>query len=237
MIVILPPSETKAAGGAPGSSLDLGALAFPPLTAIRERVLDATIAKALAAPPAPTPARQRWIDDDRALRTSPTMPAIERYEGVLYDALEAASLDASARAWVDEHVLVGSALWGFVAACDRIPSYRCSSSDLRGALRGAWADAGAVLGGRTVVDLRSKAYVDVAPVPGAIAVDVVGEDGAALNHWNKHAKGALVRRMAVDVVAAVDAAGLASWARDAGIRLRLVDDARLELTATASGLR
>lgn len=236
MIVILPPSETKAAGGAPGSMLDLGALAFPPLTSSRERVLDATIAKALAAPAASTPGRQRWIDDDRALRTSPTLPAIERYEGVLYDALGAASLVAAARAWVDEHVLVGSALWGLVRASDRIPSYRCSSSDLKGALRGAWADAGAVLAGETVVDLRSKAYVDVAPVPGAIAVDVVGEDGAALNHWNKHAKGALVRRMAASGLEASSAQDVADWAAAQGIRLRATAADRLELTATASGL-
>lgn len=236
MIVILPPSETKAAGGAPGSSLDLGALAFPPLTPTRERVLDATIAKAVAAPAAPTAARQRWIDDDRALRTSPTMPAIERYEGVLYDALGAATLPAQARGWVDAHVVVGSALWGLVRASDRIPSYRCSSSDLKGALRGAWAGAGDVLAGETIVDLRSKAYVDVAPVPGAIAVDVVGEDGAALNHWNKHGKGALVRRMAEDAVEARSAAALAHWAATAGIRLALVADDRLELTATAAGL-
>lgn len=236
MIVILPPSETKAAGGAPGSTLDLGALAFPQLSSTRERVLDATTAKALAAPPAATPARQRWIDDDRSLRSSPTMPAIERYEGVLYDALGVATLDASARAWVDGHVLVGSALWGLVRASDRIPSYRCSSSDLTGALRGAWADAGAVLPGQAVVDLRSKAYADVAPVPGAIAVAVVGEDGAALNHWNKHAKGALVRRMAESGLAAGDADAVASWAADRGIRVRALADDRLELTATAAGL-
>lgn len=237
MIVILPPSETKAAGGAPGSTLDLGALAFPPLTSTRERVLDATIAKAVAAPAAATPARRRWIDDDRALRSSPTMPAIERYEGVLYDGLGAASLDASARAWVDRHVLVGSALWGFVRASDPIPSYRCSSSDLKGPLRGAWAHAGAVLADeRLVVDLRSEAYVDVAPVPGAIAVDVVGDNGAALNHWNKHAKGALVRRMAEAGLAASDVHGLALWAADRGIRLRAIADDRLELTATAAGL-
>lgn len=236
MIVILPPSETKAAGGAPGSMLDLGALAFPPLTSTRERVLDATIAKAVVAPPAATPARQRWIDDDRALRSSPTMAAIERYEGVLYDALGVGSLDAAAAGWVDAHVVVGSALWGFVRASDRIPSYRCSSSDLKGVLRGAWADAGDVLSSSFVVDLRSKAYVDVAPVRGAIAVDVVGEDGAALNHWNKHGKGALVRRMAEARVAAASAADLADWASGEGVRLRAVADDRLELTATAAGL-
>ncbi|MFC7432701.1 MULTISPECIES: YaaA family protein [unclassified Agrococcus] len=236
MIVILPPSETKAAGGAPGSTLDLGALAFPPLRRTRERMVEATIAKAVAAPAAPTAARQRWIDDDRALRTSPTMPALERYEGVLYDALGAATLDAPARAWVDAHVVVASALWGLVRASDRIPSYRCSASDLKGPLRGAWADAAAVLADETVVDLRSKAYVDVAPVPGAIGVDVVGEDGAALNHWNKHGKGALVRRMAGDGVIASSADDLAAWAAGAGIRLRRVADDRLELTATAAGL-
>ena len=38
-----------------------------------------------------------------ALRTAPSTRAVDRYTGVLYDALDAASLDASARRWLGAH--------------------------------------------------------------------------------------------------------------------------------------
>lgn len=232
MRILLPPSETKAAGGAAGSIFDPAALSFPQLSDARARVIDATVAAALAAPAAATAARQRWIDDNRALRAAPTMPAIERYTGVLFDALDADTLDAEARAWVDEHVVLGSALLGLVRARDPIPSYKVSHSSLVGPLRGVWRAAGTSLAGELVVDLRSKAYADLAPVPGAVPVDVVGVDGAALNHWNKHGKGLLVRAMSRHAVVAETGQQLAEWAADADVPLTF-DGERLRLVAAA----
>ena len=88
------------------------------------------------------------------LDTSGAMPAIERYTGVLYDALDADSLGAEARAWLDAHVFVQSALFGLLRAADEIPSYRVSASsrlpELGGALAKQWAGAhsGALAGRR-----------------------------------------------------------------------------------------
>jgi len=230
VIVILPPSETKAAGGAPGSTLDLGALAFPPLGPTRERVLDATIAAAEAAPAAATPARQRWIDDDRALRSSPTMPAIDRYTGVLFDALDAASLDAASRSWLGEHVLIQSAPFGPVGALDGIPPYRLAAgTSLPGvpALRRIWADAVRQAWAQRrpdfVLDLRSEAYAALGPLPEGVPsayVRVMSEDSGgrtrALNHFNKHAKGELVRSLACRGVRIASLDEFVSWASDAG---------------------
>ena len=56
------------------------------------------------------------------------MAAIDRYTGVLYDALDAASLDASARRWLGRHVLIHSAPLGPVGALDRIPAYRLGAA-------------------------------------------------------------------------------------------------------------
>lgn len=237
MIVLLPPSETKAAGGS-GASLTTASqghphLGFPGLAVARTRALAALDRLVAGGQDVSTPAKARAAADNAAVRTSPTMPAIDRYTGVLFDALGAATLDEGGRTWVDDHVVIQSALLGFVRASDRIPAYKVSAtSKLPGErMRALWSDAGAVIDG-FALDLRSKAYAQLAPVPGAVAVDVVSPEGAALNHWNKAGKGALVRALAQSraTVESVDA--LVRWAEstdvplsrtDAGVRLVVQD--------------
>ena len=60
------------------------------------------------------------------LRTAGARPAGEIYTGVLYDALDLASLDTAAKRRAGRSLLVFSGLWGAVRVTDRIPSYRCS---------------------------------------------------------------------------------------------------------------
>uniref|UniRef100_UPI002810A053 peroxide stress protein YaaA n=1 Tax=Microbacterium sp. TaxID=51671 RepID=UPI002810A053 len=107
MIVLLPPSETKAAGGT-GASLTTASLGFPGLAVARSRALDALDRLVAAGQDVSTPAKARAAADNAGVRTSPTMPAIERYTGVLYDALDAAALEPAARRWVDDHVVIQS---------------------------------------------------------------------------------------------------------------------------------
>ena len=101
------------------------------------------------------------------------MAAIDRYTGVLYDALDAASLDAPARRWLGAHVLIHTAPFGPVGALDRDPGLparrggrRCPGSP---PLRRVWADAVtdalADLSPTFVLDLRSEAYAALGPVP------------------------------------------------------------------------
>ncbi|WP_347754126.1 peroxide stress protein YaaA [Agrococcus sp. ProA11] len=224
MIVLLPPSETKAAGGIGASlttaSQGLPNLGFPGLAVARSRALAALDRLVAAGQDVSTPAKARAAADNAAVRTSPTMPAIERYTGVLFDALDAASLAPEERAWVDAHVVIQSALFGFVRASDPIPAYKVSAtSKLPGErMRELWSDAGHVIEG-FALDLRSKAYAQLAPVPAAVPVDVVAPDGAALNHWNKAGKGAFVRALAQAGAQADSADALVSWAESADVPL------------------
>ncbi|MCR8670722.1 peroxide stress protein YaaA [Agrococcus sp. HG114] len=235
MIVLLPPSETKAAGGS-GAPLETASLGFPGLAVARSRALAALDRLVAHGQDASTPAKARAAADNAAVRTSPTMPAIERYTGVLYDALAAAELPAAARRWVDDHVVIQSALLGFVRASDRIPAYKVSEhSKLPGErMRELWSGAGEQIEG-FALDLRSKAYAALAPVPGAEPVEIVSREGKPLNHWNKAGKGALVRALALAGVQADTADALLAWAAsadvpltrgDAGLRL-VVEDPRL----------
>ena len=60
---------------------------------------------------------------NRAVAEAPTVAAIERYTGVLYDALDPASPTA-ARRRLDRQVRIFSGLWGMVAPTDPVPDYK-----------------------------------------------------------------------------------------------------------------
>jgi cytoplasmic iron level regulating protein YaaA (DUF328/UPF0246 family) len=249
MLILLPPSETKRPGGSQ-RPLDLDALAFPQLRSRREQVLSAleqlsTDAAAAARVLGLSDRQFGDIADNARVRTAPTMAAIDRYTGVLYDALDAASLDSSARSWLGRNVLIHSAPLGPVAALDRIPAYRLgAATSLPGAppLRRLWAGAVAhaladVKPG-FVLDLRSEAYAALGPIPEAVPsvyVRVVSDAGGgpvrALNHFNKHAKGSLVRRLAVERPRIGSRGGFERWADAAGVRVRDGDAGELQLFA------
>src|SRR4051794_28434853 len=185
VLVLLPPSETKSPGGS-GAPLDLDVLSFPALTPVRARLVAALVALADDPPSARTAlglsAQQDGeIARNAALRSAPTAPALERYTGVLYDALAARSLPKAQRPRAAGRLAVGSALFGLVRAGDRIPAYRLSAgSQLPGlpTLRALWKP---LLGRELaavddlVVDLRSGSYAALAPVPGAVTVTVLSE--------------------------------------------------------------
>ncbi|MFB7634170.1 YaaA family protein [Streptomyces sp. NPDC056149] len=199
MLVLLPPSEGKAAGGT-GEPLELGALSLPGLAAARAQVLDELVGLCTAdAAKAQevlglSEGLKGEVAKNAGLRTAGTRPAGEIYTGVLYDALGLASLDEAARKRAERALLVFSGLWGAVRIDDRIPSYRCSmgvklpglgalgaywrgpmaevlpQAASEGAPRGAFGRGG---GGRRagglVLDLRSAAYATAWKPKGEVA--------------------------------------------------------------------
>ncbi|MGF2948361.1 YaaA family protein [Microbacterium alcoholitolerans] len=231
MKILLPPSETKRAGGT-GAPLRLDDLALPALREERAVLVDALVS--LAHDPVEAQRvlklsdRQAGeIEHNRMLRTAVTMPAIDRYTGVLYDALGAAGMDAAARRWLGEHVLIHSAPFGPVGALDLLPAYRLAAgTSLPGVppLRRHWsAPTSAALADESfVLDLRSESYVALGPIPASVPsayVRVVTGTGRALNHFNKKAKGELVRALATTRPRARTQKGLLEWAAQQGIRL------------------
>jgi hypothetical protein len=239
MLILLPPSETKRPGGA-GAPFDAASLTLPALAPVRDSVVDALVALSADEQEAARVLKLGRtqlgeVAVNAALREAPTVAAIDRYTGVLYDALGAASVDPAGRRWLGRHVMIHSAPFGPIGALDAIPAYRLgAASSLPGLppLRRVWADAvtAAIADAAPsfVLDLRSEAYVALGPVPAGVPsayVRVVTEtdDGAvrALNHFNKHAKGALVRRLADERPRIGSRAGFVRWA--AGVGIRVVD--------------
>lgn len=238
MLIVLPPSETKA----PGGEMDGIDVSFPSLDPIRNEIMDDLAAldvdemmSALKLPPT----KRKEAAENLELRSAPVMPAIYRYTGVLYDALSADTLPDPALA----RLAIGSALFGVVRAGDMIPRYRLSGGSKLPSqrsiptMKARWGSAitDALLAvDDLIVDMRSGAYQQLGPVPGAITVRVesVQEDGSrkVVSHFNKHYKGELARVLATapDADSVTDIEGVASITEAAGMTVE-VDGNQLTL--------
>lgn len=170
------------------------------------------------------------------LFTSPTMPALNRYSGVLYEALGYGTLSEVGLKRAKEQLFIQSALFGLLPATEHIPFYRLSATTLLPgvSLKKLWPAVHDDLVwprlSGPIIDMRSKAYVELAPIPKSIEsyqVEVLDEQsGKALNHFNKKAKGAFTRAALLgglsgieDVAGVAEKAGLKSGFETGIIRL------------------
>ncbi|MBP3947486.1 peroxide stress protein YaaA [Corynebacterium sp. Marseille-P3884] len=231
MLIVLPPSETKA----PGGEMDGIDVSFPALDPVRAEIMDDLAALSvddmMTALKLPATKRDEAAEN-LELRTAPVMPAIYRYTGVLYDALDASSLPSSSLG----HLAIGSALFGVVRAGDTIPRYRLSGGSKLPSrdgnlptMKARWGSVitDALADQGFIVDMRSGAYQQLGPASGAVTVRVesVQDDGSrkVVSHFNKHYKGELARVLATapDADSVTDIEGVASIAEAAGMTVEL----------------
>ncbi|MFB9581661.1 MULTISPECIES: peroxide stress protein YaaA [Streptomyces] len=250
MLVLLPPSEGKAAGGS-GAPLEPGTLSLPGLARARAAVLEELVElcagdelKAREVLGLSEGLRGE-VAKNAGLREAVARPAGEIYTGVLYDALGLSSLPEAARALADDSLMVFSGLWGAVRVTDRIPSYRCSMGVKLpglGALGAYWREpmAGVLpeaAGDGLVLDLRSSAYASAWKPKGEVAgraatvrvlhsqiVDGV-EKRSVVSHFNKATKGRLVRDLLVAGAVPASPAELVTALRDLGYVVEAVGPA------------
>ena len=233
-LILLPPSEGKALGGT-GAPWSAGAMAID-LDDERRRVI-AALATAMRGG---EPARAKLLGvtgsglaaataDDRRVTRSPTLPAIERYTGVLYDALDHGSLTAAQRKRLDASVVIVSGLWGAVMPADPVPAYRLKMSATLpklGKLSAFWREplTQALTGlahGRAIWNLLPKEH-DAAWAPDReqFVVRFLERRGdgslVAVSHDNKSLKGAFVRFLLAHPSARPG--DLAGWKHPAGYR-------------------
>ncbi len=178
MLVLLPPSETKAIGG-DGAPLDLDRLALPELNPVRAKLVDALVDLAADVPTSLavlglSERQEAEVRRNAELRTAPTLPALDRYTGVLYDNLDLKTLTKAERARAERRLAVASALFGVVHGGDPIPAYRLSGGSVLPA-------TGPLLKRFLTDPTRSAVWV----LPGvfnsvSLAVTV---NGAPLNAW------------------------------------------------------
>jgi cytoplasmic iron level regulating protein YaaA (DUF328/UPF0246 family) len=193
VLTLLPPSEGKA-DPTRGRPLDLARLSFPSLTAQRERLLD------------------------RELRSRPARPAREIYTGVLYAALDLATIPAAAQ----RRIVIISAQYGAIRPADPIATYKrkidaAAWRPLLGPELERAAGTGAIL------DCRSAAYAAAWRPAGAQAarwahVGVVREvrgTRTVVSHDAKRTRGEVARHVALSGRAPRDVAGLAALVAEA----------------------
>jgi cytoplasmic iron level regulating protein YaaA (DUF328/UPF0246 family) len=246
MLVLLPPSETKADGG-DDAALDLELLSFPELNQVRERLVDALVTLADDVPASLavlglTERQSAEVTRNATLRTSPTRVAIERYTGVLYDALGITGFTRAERRRAGARLAVASAMFGVVRAHDPIPAYRLSGGTVLpgiGGLRGVWhEELSKTLStvDELVLDLRSGPYAGLAKIPHAIVVRVVSEDTAgrrlSISHFNKAYKGRLAAILAKTPREPASIKAVIRVAAKAGIRLEQTAPQVLELVVS-----
>ncbi|MFI5504033.1 YaaA family protein [Corynebacterium kutscheri] len=197
MLIILPPSETKHRGG-DGAPLNFASLSFPSLNRTRLEIAQELATLDVDEAMKILKLSEKLRGDAEAntkLFNSPTTPAIMRYTGVLYDALQANDLRHP------ERLAIGSALFGIVRAFDPIPYYRLSGqSKLSGVtLKSRWAtqitDALAQVD-ELILDFRSGVYQSLGKAPKAYTIRVENKEGKIISHFNKHYKGVLARVLA-----------------------------------------
>jgi uncharacterized protein len=235
LLILLPPSETKRPGGV-GISIDKVAIIWAALDPAREKVI-ASLEKVSRKPDVAAKALKlgkKSISEaakNLELWTSPTMPALQRYTGTLYDALDFETLSEEALGRADRQLFIQSALFGLVPAMEQIPDYRCSAnSKLPGVnLKELWTKAHQAVWPRLegpVLDLRSESYVSLNPIPTNLEsyfVEVLDQkSGRALNHFNKKAKGAFVRSALTNGLE--QTSDLSTVASKAGLGFQLAGD-------------
>jgi cytoplasmic iron level regulating protein YaaA (DUF328/UPF0246 family) len=220
-MLLLPPSEGKADGGTLSGSVagwDPSDGMFGTLSP-RRTELAALLAESrggdeqLLGVTGEHLARAQAVNS--ALLGAPTMPAWQRYTGVVWEHLDPATLPAAAR----RKIVVFSGLLGLVRGDDPTPDYRLKMSMNPGVgkLSSWWRPD---LSHRLNSTARSKVVIDLLPqehraawtpdsrVEG-VSVSLLDPSGKPGGHFAKAAKGELARALLVDGLQVLD-----TWRHD-----------------------
>lgn len=173
MLILLPPSEKKKS--ATGSEkFDLSSLVFA-------SELSDTRMAALAS--------------HDSLRTS---PAIEIYDGVLYQGLNWKTLTAAEQQRANSKVLIVSAIFGLVKPLDQIFGYKEKIDNKL--WRDSIAQVAAKYSDELIIDCRSSTYKGVWPINPVNTVEVrifqvVAGERKVITHMSKKYRGELTRHL------------------------------------------
>jgi hypothetical protein len=209
--ILLPPSEGKAEGGAirtkwaPDSGV-FGAAFGNDRIEIAQRLLamKGGDQKLLGVKGAHL---DRAQSANRTLLGSPTLPAWQRYTGVVWDHLGLSTLTAAQRNASVKRIFVPSGLLGMVRADDPIPDYRLKMGarvEPFGLMSTWWSEDltnafSHHMKKRVVVDLlpqEHRAALNSDSLPTLIRVDLVSKVGKVVGGHNaKAAKGLLARHL------------------------------------------
>jgi hypothetical protein len=132
-----------------------------------------------------------------------TCKAIERYDGVAYDYLNYASLDAASQTYLDQNVMIFSNLFGPILASDAIPYYKLHQGEsLQGFkperfYKEHFSDAiDAWIADEPLLDLRAGFYEKFYVAKKPTVTMKFLKNGKVLNHFAKAYRGIVLQRVA-----------------------------------------
>ena len=173
MLILLPPSEKKKSATS-SEKFDLSSLVFA--AELSDTRIQATANQI----------------------TSQTSPAIEIYDGVLYQGLNWKTLSAAEQKIANSKVLIVSAVFGLVKPLDQIFSYKVKIDNKF--WRDAIAQVAAKFSDELIIDCRSSTYKGVWPINSANTIEVrvfqvVAGERKVITHMSKKYRGELTRHL------------------------------------------
>ena len=190
VVILIPPSEGKAPSG---TGIPLGKIyqdagvIYKRLTAYQGDLTQLYGVKGKAFLAA------RMANEQ--LLTAPTLPAIERYSGVVYIAMGYPTLSPKAQKFFDAHVRIVSALFGLLTPDQPIPDYKLKIEKLDAAVY--WKPLIAKkLAESFVIDLLPQAHQKAVFYEQGIKVDfIISKNGKSVpaGHQGKMIKGKFIR--------------------------------------------
>lgn len=147
------------------------------------------------------------LDDVKKYKESlinkPTMKAINRYNGVAFDALDYNNLDNETQKYIDENVILFSNLFGPIKANDKIPNYKYKQGAKlnniaieKFFLDNFTAQLDSYIG-EEVIDLRAGHYEKFYKVKKAnVLTFKFIKDRKVVSHWAKYYRGKVLQEIA-----------------------------------------
>lgn len=146
------------------------------------------------------------------LFTTPTLPAIERYDGVAYDYLDTATLPPEALEYAKSHTIIFSNLYGPIMGADPIADYKVKQGNAIGGIapeqyyKAAFSDQlDALLEGHDILDLRAGYYDKFYKPSRPFTTLKFIKEGKVVSHWAKAYRGTVLRQLALHGVDSLEA--------------------------------
>jgi cytoplasmic iron level regulating protein YaaA (DUF328/UPF0246 family) len=148
---------------------------------------------------------------NHSIMTSPTMVALQRYDGVAYDYLKYETLDATTKEYLDTHCIIFSNLFGPIMGGDTIPIYKVKQTEHIGDIipehfhkKAFGSELDTLLSGDAILDLRAGYYNKFFTASHPYHTAKFLKDGKVVSHWAKAYRGILLRALGVNKIETIE---------------------------------
>jgi cytoplasmic iron level regulating protein YaaA (DUF328/UPF0246 family) len=146
-----------------------------------------------------------------SLNTRATSKAIQRYQGVAFEALDYEYMNENAQKYIDENVIIFSNLFGPISAKDHIPYYKFKQGakipnfNVESYYKEHFTDALDKMIGQEVIDLRATFYEKFYTPTSATTIKFKFiKDGKSVSHYAKYYRGKMLRLIAKNNIKNLD---------------------------------